>query len=549
MEYGFHQVISQKKEVRDEEIDERIRRFFTVSPNTTSEENRLEEMASALAVEFLSSKNTNSDIKLNDLAEKFKNTEIPAHPINESDYINALAQDIVAHAIRTSSPRFIGHMTSALPSFMRPLTKILIAMNQNMVKVETAKSLTFYERQGLAMFHRLAFGFPEDFYKTHVQRPGSTLGILTSGGTVANTTALWCARNLVLGPEGGFKGIEQEGLPSALKHYGYDGGVIIGSSLMHYSFEKAAALLGLGASSLIRIPIDNKNRVDLAKLRDAIEESRARNRVIIAIVGVAGSTDLGSIDPISEMGKVARDENIHFHVDAAWGGAFLLSKCFRSKLDGIELADTVTIDGHKQLYLPMGQGMLLLRDIEMANLIEKQANYILRPGSLDLGKRSLEGSRPAAVILLHAALNLFGQKGYEYLLGEAIRKAGYMVQTISNRPEFELIASPDLNIVVYRFLPPAHRKKAAQGLLDESDNAEINEINKRIQQEQRKAGNGFISRTTLSLDGRKFTIPIIGLRAVIANPLTTETDIDAVLDEQADIAASLIEDQANRDEK
>ena len=549
MKSGFQQEIHQRDEAYQGEIEERIRSFFAISTDSASEENKLEAMAAVLAIDFLKSKSANSDIGLGELAERFKNTEIPARPIDASDYVGSLAQDIVAHAVRTSSPRFIGHMTLALPSFMRPLAKLLLAMNQNMVKVETAKSLTFYERQGLGMFHRLVFGFSEDFYDKQVQNPDSTLGILASGGTVANMTALWCARNLTLGPTKSFPGIEQEGLSQALKHYGYDGGVIIGSRLMHYSFEKAAALLGLGASNLIRIPTDANNRVDLAKLQDAVLENRSRNRAIIAIVGVAGSTDFGSIDPLSEMAEIARKENIHFHVDAAWGGAFLLSNRYRSKLDGIQLADTVTIDGHKQLYLPMGIGMLFLRNVETANSIEKHATYILRRGSLDLGKRSLEGSRPAAVIFLHAALNLIGQKGYEFLLDEAMRKVDYMSQAIINRPQFELLAGPDLNILAYRYIPHAYRKKASQGLLIESDNICINETNKRIQRAQRRAGNGFISRTTLNLTARGFTIPIIALRAVIANPLTTESDIAAVLDEQEEIAASLDKNGAGHNEE
>lgn len=542
MEPLAQQEIGFRNKLYHKSLEDRIKELFAVTEESKSEENKLDAITDALSRQFLSASNTNTEIGLAELAEKFKETEIPLDSTQAGDYVNLLARDIVAHAIQTSSPRFIGHMTSALPYFLRPVAKLITAMNQNMVKVETAKSLTFYERQALAMIHRLIYAFSDEFYRTHVQRPKSTLGVMVSGGTVANLTALWCARNRALGPASDFGGVEQEGLPQALKYYGHDRAVIIGSSLMHYSFEKAATLLGMGINSLIRIPPDARNRIDLARLREVVSECKAQNRLIVAIVGVAGSTDCASIDPLTDMAEIAREAKTHFHVDGAWGAAFLLSNRHKKKLDGIEFADSVTLDGHKQLYLPQGVGMLMLRDPEMAQIIEKQARYILRPGSLDLGKRSLEGSRPAVSIYLHCALKVMGQKGYEFLLDEALRKAGYMAAEISRRSHFELLEKPDLNILVYRYVPVSLSEKAARGELTESDNIFLNELNKKIQRAQRKAGNSFVSRTNLDLSARGIAGQITALRAVIANPLTTESDIDAVLDEQAQIALSMSQD-------
>src|SRR5215216_6095122 len=119
-------------------------------------------------------------------------------------------------------------MTSALPHFMRSLGRLQVALNQNVVKIETSKAFTPFERQTLAMIHRLIFNRSDDFYYEHVQKQASTLGIVTSGGTLANITALWCARNRALRPQDGFAGIESEGLAAALKFYGYDSAVIIG---------------------------------------------------------------------------------------------------------------------------------------------------------------------------------------------------------------------------------------------------------------------------------------------------------------------------------
>src|SRR6185369_8154167 len=122
-------------------------------------------------------------------------------------------------------------------------------------------------------------------------------------------------------------------------------------------FQKVAGILGIGTRNLKMVPVDGRGRIELSALRETIAECRENRKCIIALVGVAGSTDCGSIDPLLQMAEIASSEGIHFHVDAAWGGPLLFSETNRRKLSGIEAADSVTIDGHKQLYLPMGVGL------------------------------------------------------------------------------------------------------------------------------------------------------------------------------------------------
>src|SRR5262249_22950077 len=146
------------------------------------------------------------------------------------------------------------------------------------------------------------------------------------------------------------------------------------------------------------------------------------------------------------------------------------------------------IDGHKQLYLPMGVGMLVLRDPAAARSIEKTANYIIRTGSDDLGRRSLEGSRPATALYLHAALHVVGPRGYEALIDRGIERARSLAEAIRTSAEFELLADPELNIVNYRYLPVEFRAAAASGTLTDADNERINEFNRRLQEAQRDGG-------------------------------------------------------------
>ncbi|BDA68762.1 L-2,4-diaminobutyrate decarboxylase [Calothrix sp. PCC 7716] len=520
------------------EIYEYIKQIFTPFPEK-SIETQIDEIINDFSQNFLIADNANTNVEIDWVIRNFGNSKIPAQPTDFETYFQSLNENVVAHSIHTSSPQFIGHMTSALPSFVRPLAKLMTAMNQNAVKIETAKALSFCEREALAMMHRQIYNLSDNFYTQHIQNNQSTLGILVSGGTTANITALWCARNKSLGAKHEFLGIEKEGLTAALNYYGYKGAVVIGSELMHFSFDKAADLMGISTKNLIRVPVDSNNRVNIRVLRQAVADCRQQNLHIIAIVGIAGTTDSGSVDPLEEIAEIAQENNIHFHVDAAWGGPVIFSRKHQHKLAGIEKADSVTIDGHKQLYLPMGIGMVFFRDPHLASSIEKQASYTMRKGSFDLGKRALEGSRPGMALFLHAGLKLIGLNGYEFLIDEGIRKTQYMAARISAMPEFELLAEPDTNLLIYRYIPEQFRDVIANKQLTETNNQFINNFNESLQKMQRQIGRTFISRTTKKTINWDKEISVIAMRAVIANPLTTEGDIEAVLNDQIQIASGI----------
>lgn len=457
-----------------------------------------------------------------------EHTSIPDGPAAIGPYFEGLFERFVDDTVRTHSPRFIGHMTSALPWFVEPIAQVLAATNQNVVKLETSNAFTFAERQVLAMLHEAVFALPREFYETHAQRSESTLGSLLSGGTLANLAGLWCARNLGLGPMGGSAGVEADGLAAALEAHGHRRAVIVGSELMHYSFDKAVDLLGFGRDGLVKVPCDVDGRIDLSLLHEVLDACDADGTRVVALVGIAGTTETGAIDPLEALGHVARSRRIHFHVDAAWGGPTVLSQRYADRLRGIEGADSVVIDGHKQLYLPMGTGVLLFRDPLAAKAIEKTARYIIRDGSSDLGRRTLEGSREASALHLHAALHLLGRRGYASLVDGGIERCAHLAAEIERRRELELLGPPTLNILVFRYLPPQHRGPAAP---DAAANRVINAINVAIQEGLRDSDRGFVSRTTLSHTRHGAQPPIVALRVVLASPLTEERDISAVLAE------------------
>ncbi|WP_344808025.1 pyridoxal-dependent aspartate 1-decarboxylase PanP [Allohahella marinimesophila] len=517
---------------------ESMYRVFTVAEAPESTLGRIDQQISHNLAGFLQDHIVAVEKDLDEVEKDFSSSEIPEQPIFVSEQTQHLLDKLVAHSVHTASPSFIGHMTSALPYFMLPLSRIMIALNQNLVKTETSKAFTPLERQVLGMLHRLVYGASDAFYERNLHDHSIALGSMCSGGTIANLTALWVARNQCFPADGDFKGVRKAGLARALKHYGYDDCAVLVSKRGHYSLSKSADLLGLGSDQVIAIDTDDSNRIRPDRLIGRCEEMKAAGTRVIAIVGVAGTTETGNVDNLAEVAAIAKRFGIHFHVDAAWGGPTLFSSTHKHLLKGIELADSVTLDAHKQLYVPMGSGLVLFRDPLTPNAIEHHAQYIIRKGSRDLGSKTLEGSRPGMAMLIQSALKIIGRTGYEILIDQGIEKARYFAAEIKKTSEFELISEPELNLLTYRFAPESIRRQMRNCTPQQC--REINEllskITKRIQKTQRNRGKAFVSRTRLNPPQYDYQDCIV-FRVVLANPLTTRDILRGVLEEQSGIAA------------
>lgn len=516
---------------------EALHRIFTIAEAPDSTLGRIEQEISHNLIGFLNNRIVASKNALTDIEQDFICPRIPEQPEFVSDHIHHLLDKLVAQSVHTASPSFIGHMTSALPSFILPLSKLMVGLNQNLVKVETSKAFTPLERQVLGMMHNLVYQESDSFYQAWMHSANHSLGAFCSGGTVANITALWVARNKLLKAEGDFKGITRSGLFAALQHYGYQDLVILTSERGHYSLQKSADILGIGQDSVIAIETDENNKIDCQKLAQKCQQLSEQNIKILAIVGVAGTTETGNVDPLDKIADIAEQYQCHFHVDAAWGGATLLSNKHRYLLNGIERADSVTIDAHKQMYVPMGAGVVVFKDPSSVADIEHHAEYILRKGSKDLGSHTLEGSRSGMAMLVYASLHIISRPGYEMLINRAIDKAKYFAGIINEHDDFELVTEPELCLLTYRYVP-----KSVQALLLKSDPEQQAEINlilgmltKFIQKRQRENGHSFVSRTRIKV-ARYGDEKVIVFRVVLANPLTRKETLRDILSEQCLLA-------------
>jgi putative pyridoxal-dependent aspartate 1-decarboxylase len=501
-----------------------------------------------------------SSITLPELSRIFDQTSVPEGPELIKDVLGDIKSKVIDHSVKVGSPYYIGHMISAVPYFMILIEMIIAALNQNQVKIETAKASSFVERELIAWLHRLAFNRTEKYYEKNIQNPRIALGNVTSDGTLANLTAFLVAREKAFPPDGPFPGPRVAGMDRALRHYGYQRGVIIVSARGHYSIKKAANLLGLGEENVLVIPVDSCNRIDLKKLKRKIrslEEAPSDDRTkVIAIVGIAGTTETGNVDPLWELGKVARQVGAHFHVDACWGGSALLVDEYRPLFKGIDLADSVSIDAHKLLYCPMTMGVVLFRNEKDLNTIRHSSQYIIRRNSVDTGRFTIEGSRPFACLKPWAALKIIGRQGYRLLFKGAYESTATLKKILDHCGNFETLNLPELFILTYRFIPRKVRDEliksegiaaAAKNTRQMREEAErrirkinfvVNALNIKLHKALRRDDTTFVSRTTLE-STRYRPQHVVVLRAVLSNPLTDGQVLREIVDTQNRIGMQL----------
>jgi len=493
-----------------------------------------------------------SSITLPELSRIFNQTAVPSDPQLIKDVLYEIKTKVTAHSVKVGNPYYVGHMISAIPYFMILLEMIIAALNQNQVKIETAKASSFVERELVAWFHRLIFNKSESYYQKHIQNPRIALGNVTSDGTISNLTAFTVAREKAFPPDGDFAGVREEGVQRALKHYGYSRGVILVSARGHYSIKKAANLLGLGEENVVCIPADLNHRIDIDRLYQKVKSFRRekgrRRTKIVSIVGIAGTTETGNIDDLTRLGEIAREVGAYFHVDACWGGSALLVDEYSSSLKGIEKADSVSIDAHKLLYCPMAMGLILFRNERDLNTIKHTSQYVIRRDSVDTGRFTIEGSRPFACLKPWAALKIIGRQGYGLLFKSARENSKSLKEILERSGNFETLNTPELFILIYRFIPRAVReqiqewRKQKKATRDKTRAKEIernirkvnhiiNGLNIKLHKALRRDDTTFVSRTKLESTLYR-PQNIVVLRAVLINPLTNNAILNEIVETQ-----------------
>ena len=345
-----------------------------------------------------------------------------------------------------------------------------------------------------------------------------SFGTLASGGSEANLIALKCARDQAVAT------IKDRGLRSAAGDL-----VVYASEQCHYSIDKSVDLLGLGRESLRKIPTDQRFHTRVDALAEQIANDRAAGRIPCCIVGVAGTTSTGVIDPLEELSAIAREYQCWFHVDAAYGGPLAFSARHREKLRGIALADSITFDPHKWMFVPFSCGATLVRDggRVLRDSFDMSPEYLSedRGGAdveFDFFRYGQMGTRRFNSLKLWMAIKFMGARGYAQTVERQIELTNYLASQLDQMSGFKRVGEVETAVCCFRYLPDS---------LSQSDGAAQDRVQQRLQQIIERSGEAWL--TTTVLHGRR------AMRVNINSFLTEQRHVDILLTALERAAATL----------
>jgi len=319
-------------------------------------------------------------------------------------------------------------------------------------------------------------------------------GYLSSGGSHANLTALVTARD-----------------SAELKAADYSKAVVYLTQQTHHCVDRALNIAGMKESQRRYIPMDDKFRIIPSELERSIEQDRNDGLIPWVVVASAGSTDTGAIDPLDKIGGIAREYGIWYHVDAAYGGFFILTDDGKEKLVGIEKSDSVVMDPHKGLFLPYGTGALIVKDVKkLAKAHQFSANYMkdadVKSGIYSPAEISPELSKHFRGLRMWLPLKLHGVKRFRDALEEKQLLARYLWEKMKSVDEIEVGPEPQLSIFMFRWNP---------------ESGELNVLNRELHKCLLKEGRFFLSTT--EVDGKFF------FRVAILSVRTHQCEVDELL--------------------
>jgi aromatic-L-amino-acid decarboxylase len=414
---------------------------------------------------------------------------------------------VLRDSMRLAHPRLFGLFTPA-PVPVAALGDLAAAfLNQSPDAWKAGPAATEIEARLIRAFNDLA-GFPRRAF-----------GVLTSGGGIANLIALKMARDRALGLVVRRTGVARNGA-ARLRVYA--------SEEAHFSIARGLDILGLGSEALVPISCGRDRRLRLDRLEEALRRDRRRGLAPLAVVATAGTTTTGAVDPIASMARLARAHGAHFHVDAAYGGALLVSRRERRRLRGIGRADSLTLDPHKWLFQPFSLAMLLARDGRALH-----ASCAVDPGYLrkdleaerdriDFFQYSVEGSRPFRGLKLDLTLQAIGFEGLAARVERTLDAARHLEGLALRDPRFETSgAAVDLASVCLRYLPEWARSLDPAARLSPGPRARLNDVQRRLQQAVEREGRAWFPAIWLG--------DTVWLRFGVFNDRTTAQDVEATL--------------------
>jgi aromatic-L-amino-acid decarboxylase len=466
------------------------------------------EHAAGLESAPLTSSATPADLKrLFD--EPLPQTGMPAEEILEQ-----FARDVAPHAMQVPSPRYFGQFNPTPLAIGVWADALCSALNQNAGAWRNGPTSAMIEAQVIGWLCEL-IGYSSQAF-----------GVLASGGSEANLIALKCARDKTS------KEIWERGVRALNGDL-----TLYASEQCHFSVEKSLDILGLGRKSMRKIDTDERFHIRLDLLRKAIERDRSEGRIPFCIVGLAGATSTGVIDPLPELAAIARENDCWFHADAAYGGGLAFSDQHKAKLKGIEQANSITFDPHKWMFVPFACGATLVRD--GGNVLRDSFDISPEYLSEDRGGADVQydffrygqmGTRRFNSLKLWMAFKFMGKNGYAETVERHIELTRYLAGRLDALPDFERTGEIETAVCCFRYLPEGVRALPP---------ADQDRVQQSLQQRVEKSGKAFFPSTILH--GRR------ALRVNINSYLTERRHVDDLIELLLAEAGALAKKESSND--
>lgn len=413
---------------------------------------------------------------------------------NTPAVLDELERLYLRDAVYFHHPRYLAHLNCpvVIPALLAET--ILTAVNSSLDTWDQSAGATLIERRLIDWTaERIGFGPQAD-------------GVFTSGGTQSNLHALLLARE-----EACANAATARDRPGILRRLR-----VLTSDAAHFSVRKSTKLLGLPEDAVIAVETDGERRLRTDALARELDRCRDDGLTVMAVVATAGTTDFGSIDPLPEIAQLCSAAGVWLHVDAAYGCGLLVSRTRRELLDGIERADSVTVDFHKSFFQPVSSSALVVRDGATLRHATYHADY-LNPASAaerqipNQVDKSIQTTRRFDALKLWLTLRTMGPDAIGELFDQVVDLAAQAWAALTADPRFEVAARTRLSTIVFRYLPP-----------DGPGRKLTDDANTYAREALAASGEAVVAGTTV--DGRHY------LKFTLLNPETSLDDIKYVLD-------------------
>ncbi|MGR2767688.1 pyridoxal phosphate-dependent class III aminotransferase [Photobacterium ganghwense] len=411
--------------------------------------------------------------------------------------------DLIAkNSIMVQHPHCIAHLHTPplLPAIAGEA--FIAALNQSMDSWDQASSATFVEQKVVDWLCEV--------YELGTQADG----IFTSGGTQSNQMGLLLARDWAADTISGHN-IQKQGLPE------YAGKMrILCSKKSHFTVQKTASLMGLGENAVVTVDTNPDGTIQLASLVKTIEALKNEDLLPFALVGTAGTTDNGAIDDLAGLADIAQQHNLWLHVDGAYGGALILSR-HKTRLHGIEKADSVSVDFHKLFYQTISCGAVLVKDKENFKYLLHHADYLNREDDLlpNLVDKSIATTKRFDALKVWMTMQSVGPKALGAMYDHLLNQTQLVADMVNQSSEFELLADPALSTVLFRYVG------------NHTDAAVLDSLNKQLRMDALVQGKAVLGETMVNGN--------VALKFTILNPCLTLSHFEALLKEISQVAAQV----------